>query len=113
MSSTSSGRRWVPSSNLVRLALVAQIADLVTFAVAVILEPALVSFEVGPIGAIYSIGGLAAATAFKLAGLAGVFAALAIYRGRLTRPILVGVAALGIIGAGANVHALLIARQLI
>jgi len=66
---------------------------------------------VGPIGAVYSVGGLVAATAFKLAGLAVVFAALAIYRGRLTRPILIGVAALGLIGAIANVHALLVARS--
>ena len=101
------GRAWV------RLALVAQLADLVTFLIAVVLEPALVSFEVGPIGAIYLLGGPVAATAFKLAGLAIVFAALAIYHGRLTRPILLAVAALGFVGAAANVHALLLARHLI
>lgn len=98
-------------SRLVRLALVAQLADLGTFLVAVVLEPGLVSFELGPIGAIYSMSGPVAATAFKLAGLAVVFAALAIYHGRLTRPILIAVVVLGALGALANVQALLIARH--
>jgi hypothetical protein len=105
--------RAAGGSALVRLALVAQMADLATFLVAVALEPGLVSFEVGPIGVIYAIGGAVAATAFKLAGLAVVFAALAIYRGRLLRVILVAVAVLGLVGATANVHALLVARHLI
>ena len=115
MSGTSSerGRRRATGSTLVLLALLAQVADLITFSFAVMLDPALISFEVGPIGAIYAIGGPVAAIAFKLAGLAVVFAALAIYHGRLTRPILVGVVALGVIGAVANVHALLVARHLV
>lgn len=96
-------------SRLVRLALAAQLADLGTFLVAVIIEPGLVSFEIGPIGAIYSLGGPVAATAFKLAGLAVVFAALAIYRGRLTRTLLIAVVVLGAMGAVANVRALLVA----
>lgn len=96
-----------------RLALVAQLADVGTFLVAVLIEPALVSFEVGPIGMIYALGGPVAATAFKLAGLAVVFAALAIYRGRLTTPILIAVVVLGLVGAAANVHALLVARHLV
>jgi hypothetical protein len=100
-------------SALVRLALVAQLADVATFLVAVLIEPALVSYEVGPIGIIYALGGPVAATAFKLAGLAVVFAALAIYRGRLTTPILLAVVALGFVGAAANTHALLVARGLI
>ncbi len=100
-------------SSLVRLALVTQLADVATFLVAVLIEPALVSFEVGPIGMIYALGGPVAATAFKLAGLATVFAALAIYRGRLTTPILIAVVVLGLVGATANVHALLVARHLI
>jgi hypothetical protein len=95
---------------LVRLALALQLADLATFLVAVMLAPALVSYEVGPIGLVYAMGGAVAATAFKLAGLAVVFAALAVYRGRLTTPILAGVALLGLVGAVANVHALLVAR---
>jgi hypothetical protein len=111
--SDSTPERAAGGSTLVRVALIAQIADLVTFVVAVMIEPALVSFEVGPIGAIYAVGGPVAAMAFKLAGLAVVFAALAIYHGRLTKPILLGVAALGLLGAVANVHALLVARQLI
>jgi hypothetical protein len=100
-------------SRLIRLALAAQLADVATFLIAVALEPALVSFEIGPIGAIYGALGPVAATAFKLAGLAVVFAALAIYRGRLTRPILIGVMALGALGAAANVQALLVARGLV
>ena len=100
-------------STLVLVALLAQVADLVTFSIAVMLDPALVSFEVGPIGAIYAVGGPIAAIAFKLAGLAVVFAALAVYHGRLTRPVLVGVVALGLIGAVANVHALVVARHLV
>jgi hypothetical protein len=98
---------------LIRLALAAQLADVATFLIAVALEPALVSFELGPIGAIYQALGPIAATAFKLAGLAVVFAALAIYHGRLTRPILVGVMLLGALGAAANVQALLVARGLL
>ena len=100
-------------SALVRLALAAQLVDVATFLVAVLMEPALVSFEVGPIGIVYALGGPVAATAFKLAGLAVVFAALAIYRGRLTTPILVAVVVLGFVGAAANVHALLVARGLV
>jgi hypothetical protein len=95
-------------SRLVRLALAAQLADLGTFLVAVIIEPGLVSFEIGPIGAIYSLSGPVAATAFKLAGLAVIFAALAIYHGRLTRPLLIAVVVLGVLGAVANVRALLV-----
>jgi hypothetical protein len=112
-SSSEERRRGATGPSLVRLALLAQLADLVTFSRAVMLDPVLVSYEVGPIGAIYAIGGPVAAIAFKLAGLAVVFAALAIYHGRLTRPILLGVAALGLIGAAANVHALLVARNLV
>ncbi len=100
-------------STLIRLTLAAQVADLLTFLLAVAIEPDLVSFEVGPIGAIYAVGGPVAATAFKVAGLAVVFAALAVYRGRLTKPILVAVLALGAVGAVANVHALLVAGGLI
>jgi len=100
-------------ARLVRLALFAQLADVATFLAAVAIEPALVSFEVGPIGVIYALGGPVAATAFKLAGLAVVFAALAIYRGRLTTPILLAVVALGLVGAAANLQALLVARQIV
>ena len=103
----------VGGARLIRLALIAQLADLGTFLIAVIIEPGLVSFELGPIGAIYALGGPVAATAFKLAGLAVVFAALALYHGRLTRLILVAVVALGALGAAANVQALLVARQIL
>ena len=112
-SSSERGGRRAAGPALVLVALLAQLADLVTFSIAVMLDPALVSFEVGPIGAIYAMGGPVAAIAFKLAGLAVVFAALAIYQGRLTRPILVGVVALGLIGAVANVHAVVVARHLV
>lgn len=113
MSDPSTRRRAAAGRAWIRLALIAQLADLVSFLLAVVIEPALVSFEVGPIGAIYALGGPVAATAFKLAGLAVVFAALAIYHGRLTRAILLAVAVLGFVGAAANVHALLVARQII
>ncbi len=100
-------------SRLIRLAVVAQLADVATFLLAVVLVPALVSFEIGPIGTIYRLLGPVAATAFKLAGLAVVFAALALYHGRLTRPVLVAVVVLGGLGAAANVQALLVARHLL
>ena len=97
---------------LLWLALVSQLADTATFLVAVMLEPRLVSFELGPIGVVYQLGGPLAATAFKIAGLAVVFAALAVYRGRLTRFVLLLVVLLGTVGAAANIHALLVARGL-
>jgi hypothetical protein len=91
---------------LVAVALLTQVADLVTFLVAVATQPALLGHEIGVIRLTYLDGGPLGAIAFKLAGLAIVFAGLAIYRGRLVTPILVGVALLGGIGAFANMHAL-------
>jgi hypothetical protein len=103
----------MPSGRMLQTALLAQLLDLVTFLVAVVLEPRLVAFELGPIGTVYAVAGPVAATAFKLSGLAVVFAALALYRGRLTRLLLVAVALLGIVAAAANVYALLLAWSLI
>ncbi len=91
---------------LVAVALVTQVADLLTVLTAVAAHPVLLGSEVGPIRLTYLHGGPLAAIAFKLAGLAVVFAGLALYRGRLVIPVLIGVALLGAVGAAANLGAL-------
>ena len=96
----------MPAVALVGVALLAQLIDLLTFLAAVVAHPALLGHEVGPIRLTYLDAGPLGAIAFKLAGLAVIFAGLAIYRGRLVAPILLGVALLGAVGAAGNLDAL-------
>lgn len=94
----------IPVLAIVTLAL--QVADLATFLVAVRQHPVLLHFEIGIIRATYLNGGPLAAIAFKLAGIAVVFAALAVYGGRWTRAVLVAMAVMGALGAYANVSSI-------
>ncbi len=91
---------------LVAVTLVTQVVDLLTFLTAVVAHPVLLDSEIGFIRLTYLHGGPLGAIAFKLAGLAVVFAGLALYRGRLVVPLLSGVALLGAVGAVANLQAL-------
>ncbi len=96
----------MPAVALVGIALLTQVVDMLTFLAAVVAHPTLLGYEVGPIRLTYLAGGPLGAIAFKLAGLAVVFAGLAVYRGRLVTPILLGVAVLGALGAAGNLDAL-------
>ncbi len=86
--------------------LVAQATDWLTFAIAVMMVPALVSAEVGPIGLVLQTGGVLGTLAFKAAGLAVVYAFLS-----YTRPMgqfigLTAVVIVGLIGTAGNLWAL-------
>jgi hypothetical protein len=95
---------WIPLLAFVALGL--QLADLATFLLAVRLQPILLHFEIGIIRTTYLNAGPLGAIAFKLAGIAVIFASLAVYGGRWTRLILVATAVLGALGAYANLSSI-------
>lgn len=94
----------IPVLALVTLGL--QVADLATFLIAVHQHPVLLHFELGIIKTTYLSAGPLGAIAFKLAGVAVIFAALAVYSGRWTRPALVATAVMGALGAYANISSI-------
>lgn len=87
---------------LAGLALGLQLVDLASFLLAVQLHPVLLDFEIGIIRTTYLSAGPLGAVAFKLAGIAVLFAALAVYGGRWTRAVLLAAAVIGALGAYAN-----------
>lgn len=86
--------------------LVAQATDWLTFAVAVMLVPALVQAEVGPIGLVLQTGGVLGTLAFKAAGLAVVYACLSYARPMGQFIGLSVVVAVGLLGTAFNLWAL-------
>jgi Co/Zn/Cd efflux system component len=93
------------------LAVVAQLADLVTFLWAVARYPALLPYEVGPIATAYQALGPLGAAAFKVAGVSFVLGMAAIVarstaRTRHGAPVLVAVVLIvGLAGAFFNLFA--------
>lgn len=103
----------VSVSALAGAAVALQVADLASFLLAVRLHPVLLDFEIGIIKTTYLEGGPLAAIAFKLAGIAVILAALAVYGGRWTRLILLATAVVGAVGAYANVTSLAAVSHLV
>lgn len=96
----------VSISALAAVALGLQLADLASFLIAVWLHPVLLHFEIGIIRTTYLTGGPLGAIAFKLAGIAVLFAALAVYDGRWTRVVLLTTAVVGGVGMYANISSI-------
>jgi hypothetical protein len=93
--------------------LVAQTTDWLTFAIAVMMVPALVQVEVGPIGLVLQTGGVLGTLAFKAAGLAVVYAFLSYARPMGQFIGLTAVVVVGLIGTAGNLWALAQVTRLI
>jgi hypothetical protein len=86
--------------------LLVQATDWLTFSIAVIAVPALVHYEVGPIGLVLQTGGILGTLAWKAGGLAVVYGALSYARPWGQFVGLIAVVALGLLGTLANLWAL-------
>lgn len=91
---------------MLALVLVAQGFDLATFLAAALEYPNVVYYELGPIGAVYGVGGLLLSLAYKAAFLSFMFV-MAYYARPYRRLILSAAFLAGAIGALANLYAFL------